>query len=203
MTSAEKLYGGQGASERQAGRRERLRTAALELIAGGGTAAVTINSVCAAAGLNKRYFYESYPGRDDLLVELLGSFFDEFYARSQRDLQDTGPGIELRARHAVSSLLATLESDPGIARLYAESGSEPGLMELRNAQYERFTEIAGSLADLDTTDPATRFALRALVIGVTEALMHWLREDPRTLDRDQVLDTSVRFLLAALPPAVD
>jgi AcrR family transcriptional regulator len=193
------VYGGQGASERQAGRRERLRTSALELIATSGTTAVTINSVCAGAGLNKRYFYESYPSRDALLVELLGSFFDDFYARSQRELQDAGPGIELRARHAVSSLLAVLESDPGVARLYAESGSEPGLVDLRTAQYERFTDIAGALADLDTADPTTRYALRALVIGVTEALMHWLREDPPTMGREQVLDTSVRFLLAAMP----
>jgi AcrR family transcriptional regulator len=200
---SEKTYGGLDAGQRQAGRRERIRATALDLIATGGTTAVSINSVCTAAGLNKRYCYESYESREALLVDLLTAFFDDFYARAARDLAAVGSDVEGRARNAVASLLSVLESDPGVARLYAESGSEPSLAEVRTAQFERFTEIAAALIGADAADPRARYALRALVIGVTEALMHWLREDPASMDREQVLDTSVRFLLAAVSIVTD
>lgn len=203
MTTAEKTYGGQGAGERQAGRKERLRSSALKLIGAAGTTAVTINSVCGAAGLNKRYFYESYQNRDALLVDLLSSFFDDFYARTVREAQASSADVESRVREAVISLLGILEADPGIARLYAEADSEPGLIDVRTSAFEQFTGLFAAVADLEATDPQARFALFALVSGVTEALTHWLREDPPSMDREQVVTTSVRLCLAAIAVARD
>ncbi|WP_019875926.1 TetR/AcrR family transcriptional regulator [Sporichthya polymorpha] len=200
-TSPEKTYGGLGAGERQAARRAALREAALELIAAGGTTAATVNSVCAAAGLNKRYFYESWATRDALLVDLLTAFFDDFYARTTSEIVDVPTELEGRLRHAVRSLLATLEAEPGTARLYAEAESEPALLELRTAAFDRFTGLFGAVADLDPEVPSTRFALYALVSGVTEALTHWLRGDPADLSRDEVVETSVQLCLAAIAVA--
>lgn len=62
------MYGGQTREERQAARRERLLDAALERFGTDGFAATTIESICATARLNPRYFYEQFASREALLT---------------------------------------------------------------------------------------------------------------------------------------
>lgn len=60
-------YAGKTALERQAVRRKQLIEAAIELAGAGGQPAATVNAICAKAGLTKRYFYESFTSRDQLI----------------------------------------------------------------------------------------------------------------------------------------
>jgi AcrR family transcriptional regulator len=66
-TTGERRYGGKTATERRDERRERLLDAGLELFGTDGFAAVTIEALCAEAGLNPRYFYEQFATREELL----------------------------------------------------------------------------------------------------------------------------------------
>jgi AcrR family transcriptional regulator len=63
-------YRGLSPEERSAQRRERLLDAGLELFGTQGYAASSIRAVSAAAGLNARYFYESFSSREELLFEV-------------------------------------------------------------------------------------------------------------------------------------
>ncbi len=67
-----RVYGGQTIAQRRAARRERLLDAGLELFGTVGFAATTIESICAQARLNPRYFYEQFQSREQLLGAVYG-----------------------------------------------------------------------------------------------------------------------------------
>ncbi len=61
-------YAGESADTRHQARREKLLNAGLEVIGSRGFASTSVDAVCREAGLTKRYFYEHFKNRDDLLV---------------------------------------------------------------------------------------------------------------------------------------
>ena len=65
MTRANR-WAGVSATDRQAERRALLVRAAFELFGEGGESAVAVRSVCRAAELNTRYFYENFTDTDEL-----------------------------------------------------------------------------------------------------------------------------------------
>lgn len=67
-TRPARAYGGKEAGQRQDERREKLVSTAVKLIGSQGFAALTIDALCAEAGLTKRYFYESFSSRETLLT---------------------------------------------------------------------------------------------------------------------------------------
>jgi AcrR family transcriptional regulator len=67
MTSPS-TWGGRTVEARRAARRERLIDAAIDIWADSGWAAVSLRSVCGRAGLNDRYFRESFADREELLA---------------------------------------------------------------------------------------------------------------------------------------
>ncbi|WP_199254417.1 TetR/AcrR family transcriptional regulator [Mycolicibacterium mengxianglii] len=57
-------YAGQSAEERRRQRRARLLDTALDVLAANEWRTATVDKLCATAGLNKRYFYESFDNLD-------------------------------------------------------------------------------------------------------------------------------------------
>src|SRR5947209_17600727 len=76
------VYGGVEAGERQASRRKRLLEAGLDLLGREGWHAFTVRAVCARAKLGPRYFYESFPDRDALMVAILDQLAQEGAGRA-------------------------------------------------------------------------------------------------------------------------
>ena len=77
-------YGGIDAAERVRVRRDQFIEAALGIMADDEWRAATVAKVCQAAGLNKRYFYESFTDLDSLgaaVVEGTASYVAEFSGR--------------------------------------------------------------------------------------------------------------------------
>jgi AcrR family transcriptional regulator len=72
------------AEERQGERRDRLRAAGLQLFGTVGYATTTIADICVEAGLNRRYFYEAYRTREDLLRDV----YDQFVASIAAEVID-------------------------------------------------------------------------------------------------------------------
>ncbi|PRC57308.1 transcriptional regulator, partial [Mycobacterium sp. ITM-2017-0098] len=62
--TSERTYGGQSAQARRTERRGRLIDAAPDVMAANDWRSVTVDKLCGAAGLNKRYFYESFTDLD-------------------------------------------------------------------------------------------------------------------------------------------
>lgn len=70
MTTRGRPYAGASREARESARREQIIAAGIELFGTQGYRAATVGAVCEGAGLNKRYFYESFATLEDLLVEV-------------------------------------------------------------------------------------------------------------------------------------
>ncbi|MGR6090561.1 TetR/AcrR family transcriptional regulator [Brevibacterium sp. CSND-B09] len=70
MTKEGRPYAGASREVRESARREQIIAAGIELFGTQGYRAATVGAICDSAGLNKRYFYESFATLEDLLVEV-------------------------------------------------------------------------------------------------------------------------------------
>ncbi len=70
VTTQGRPYAGASREARESARREQIIAAGIELFGTQGYRAATVGAICETAGLNKRYFYESFATLEDLLVEV-------------------------------------------------------------------------------------------------------------------------------------
>jgi AcrR family transcriptional regulator len=108
-------YAGMAATQRQLERRKKLIDAGVALIGRDGFAAVTIDAVCAEAGLTKRYFYEAFSSREGLLTAAYESVTQEFL---QSILIATLPHLQDARQLVRSGLTATF----GFVKRHPEKG---------------------------------------------------------------------------------
>lgn len=170
-------YGGVSAAERTATRRASLLESCRTLIGREGVAAVTVEAVCAESALGKRYFYESFAARDDLLLAVADAFYDDLLGQ----MRATIDGVEesARPRLVVDALVAALRSDERLARLYVESPGTPVLAARRHRAIEEYTRfVAAEVFPGTPRGPRAKtrrlLATRLLVAGTTELVADWL-----------------------------
>lgn len=72
MTDPRRPYAGASREERESARREQIIAAGISLFGTVGYRAATVGAICETAGLNKRYFYESFSTLEDLLCTVYG-----------------------------------------------------------------------------------------------------------------------------------
>ncbi|MDX6743555.1 TetR/AcrR family transcriptional regulator [Actinocorallia sp. A-T 12471] len=173
MGSPTRSYRGRSATERTAERRERLLAAALELWGDGGWASVTMRGVCARAGLNDRYFYESFADVEALLLAVYDRALDDLVRHLRRTaLAEPEPRARLRA--SVSAFVTAFASDPRRARVgLAEPAGSPALERRRRATYAMFAELARG--ELRPADPAGFEAAMYFALGgAAELVIRWV-----------------------------
>jgi AcrR family transcriptional regulator len=99
-------YGGRSRQERAADRRERLLASALDLFGTREYDDVTVADVCAGARVSKRYFYQHFADREDL-VRTLHRRQNEWLLTGVSEAAPPAPGSsEEMLRPAVRRLLA-------------------------------------------------------------------------------------------------
>lgn len=113
---APRRYRGLSAAERSAERRERLLDAGLELFGTQGYAASSIRAISAAAGLNSRYFYESFSNREELLFEVYQRTVAEV-AGAVVEATARERSVEAQARAGLDASWRLLTGDPRKARV--------------------------------------------------------------------------------------
>jgi len=117
VAARERTYGGSTLSARRAQRRADLIGATLDLVGEGGSAAVTVRSVCRKAGLTDRYFYESFANRDELLVAVFNEVSAEIFETVSRVIDEVEGTRREKARAAMMAMVLVGENDPRKARL--------------------------------------------------------------------------------------
>ncbi|MEV0033244.1 TetR/AcrR family transcriptional regulator [Nocardia sp. NPDC050793] len=142
-------------AERIATRRTQLVEAATELMATVGAAEISMRGVCRQAGLTERYFYESFPNLEALLITVL-----ETVVVGARDhLLDalTEAPIEREAmfRHVVAAFTDYLTADPRRGRImFVESQATSVLSQRGDELIELFTApIAMTIGAGDYREP--------------------------------------------------
>ena len=140
-------YGGVTAEGRREERRTRLMAATLEIIGTQGLSAATVSAVSESAGLIRRYFYESFPDLDTLLVALYDQVLAEAAVTVLRAIETVDADARRRARAGIAAFIQFIATDAGRARLvfvYAEG--HPALsVRYRDAEALFVRMISGEL----------------------------------------------------------
>lgn len=204
------------AAARQAERRALLLDAAFDLLGTGGDAATTVRAVCERARLNPRYFYESFPDRDALLVAVYDQQAMLLGEAVVANVDAAGNDLAIRLRTGISTIARFVTDDPRRARvLYSEAlGNEAVNRRRIEAQHavvdflvEWDRERRGSTA---AGEAVPTVMASVLVGGLGELVLAWL--DGRIdLSIDELVtqastiflgmsDAAARIAGAAMPP---
>lgn len=201
--AAQRAYAGVPAEERRAQRRAALLDAALDIIGTTGFARLTVAGLCTAAGLNERYYYESFKTLDDVL----GAVFDQVTAElAEAILTATvrAPDDALsKARAAIGAAVDLMADDPRKARVaFVEALTSEALTARR---IEIITSFATLVSDAgrEFYGPAitlqvgsrAQFAAMHLVGGILETMTAWL-SGALDMSRDQLVDESAGLFVA-------
>ena len=117
-------YGGIGADERIRARRSQLIDAALGIMAADEWRAATVAKVCQAAGLNKRYFYESFTDLDSLAAAVVEDTARHVAESSVTAfISSAGQSLRDRAFHSIDAAVRGLVDDPRRARVLFDTVS--------------------------------------------------------------------------------
>ncbi len=166
-TRAGRPYAGISQPERQARRRDLLLQAGLEVFGTTGYAASSVREICEVAELNRRYFYESFNTREDLLRAV----YERIVTESRDSITDaiaSADGVQEAIRAGLTAWWATVTSDPRKARIITLE-----IVGVSEAIETRRREVRHSFADF--------IAAQATELAATERRQ--LRIDPLIVAR--------------------
>ncbi|MEU1523217.1 TetR/AcrR family transcriptional regulator [Nocardia rhamnosiphila] len=201
--AAQRTYGGLSAEERQAQRRSALLDAALEIIGTQGLDKLTVSGMCSAAGLNERYYYESFSSRDDVLTALVDGIAEELVIAIAAALQTAGDDSRAKAHAAITAGIHLLTDDPRKTEVTMVAAMATPQLRARTTETIRvFARLVASegIEFYGVTDPAPDpvidFRATYLVGGLVQTLTGWVRGD-LPIGRDELIDytTDVFVLL--------
>ena len=195
MSTSVRSYGGKSAVERARERRTRLVDATVALLAAHGETGTTMTAICARAGLTERYFYESFPQREDALLAALEHVCDVI-ARTTLGAIEATPGSPEERVHAVMAAFVGLVSgDPALGLVATvHSSATPRMRARRHELIGAFADlVAQEAAELygDRAWPADRARLQGIVYiaGFAELVGAWLTGEV-DLTSDQLTATA-------------
>lgn len=142
---------------------------------------VTVEKICAAASLNKRYFYESFTDIDGLSAAVVDDIADEVRSATvaAADAAAEQP-LEVQAMASVTAAVRTLVDDPRRARvLLGGVAASPELDAHRTTVMRRLTDV---LIDHGRTvhgveleaDPLAKVAPAFIVGGTADAILEYV-----------------------------
>ncbi len=167
-------YRGVSEAERLRERHARLLEAGYRIFGDQGYQHSTVKSVCAAAGLTERYFYESFANRDDL--------FRAVYEAQIERLRDTvvaaimaQQGPEDMTREGLRAYFSALQQDPLLARIVLMEVTRVGgdMDAVWRASVEQFTQLLRGFAPRFLIGPdGPAYDLELLSAGLVGIALH-------------------------------
>lgn len=169
-------YAGMSREERVADRRERIVAAAVELFAVRDFDDVTVAEVCARAKVAKRYFYDHFADRAELLSGVHREQNEWLLAGIMAAAPQHPSSAEELFRPVMEALVGLLRENPERARVIYINAPR---MELRRrGVLRKDAEVFGRLARRALGRQRDRLqferVLLALVAGVSEVVIDWL-----------------------------
>lgn len=179
MASPVRPYLGESAAERVAARRRKLLDVGFELMASDGLAGVSIDLLCKQAGLNKRYFYESFASLDALVGAVVDELASEVTSRTIGAATEAAVrslDANALARHTLSALVGYLLEDPRRPRvLFRELSHSPAAEAHRRATIRRITQVVSVYGHehhkARESHPIAEVASAMLVGGTVEVIL--------------------------------
>ncbi|MCV7205246.1 transcriptional regulator [Mycolicibacterium peregrinum] len=142
---------------------------------------VTVEKICAAAGLNKRYFYESFTDIDGLSAAVVDDIADEVRSVTvaAADAAAQQP-LEVQALASVAAAVRTLVDDPRRARvLLGGVAASPELDAHRTTVMHRLTDVlidhGRSVHGVELEkDPLAKVTPAFIVGGTADAILEFV-----------------------------
>lgn len=203
MVYSARSYRGASPSERIEQRRGKLVDAALDVFGTVGYRAATVGHICARAGLSKRYFYESFPDSEALLLACYERCANEIHDAMVAAVTAATNTVDAQLRAALAGYFEAIDADQKRARitLLEILGVSDTIDAAYVSQTERFASSVEALAApafvASKIPKAQRHIVAQGIIGaITTVATQWLLQDRRR-SRKQLID-SVHFLVLAV-----
>lgn len=143
-----RAYGGQTPQQRRDARRAVLIEAGLDVLAEVGLTGIGVRPVCVRAGLTPRYFYESFPSLDDLLVALCEQVGAEIAEAGLRGLRTAPDDLAARIEACVAAAFDVVLDDPRKACVVAVGAGHAGMNAARQQMLLAYADLVISQFDL-------------------------------------------------------
>ena len=193
MAIPTRRYRGVSAEQRHHERRERLLDAGLDLLGTEGWARTTVTAVCARARLTERYFYQSFPSREHLLVAVFDRIAGEAAEVVLAAVAGAPYDARARARAAIAAYVELVTDDPRKGRITLLEALGCEALETRRRQtLHTFAQLVAVQAR-SFYGPAVA---SRLVGGLAELLIAWL-QGGLEISRDQLVDHCAALFVAA------
>lgn len=190
--------------DRAAERRERLLAAALELVADGDDA-LTVRATIRHAGLNPRYFYESFANVDELLGALFDQQNDLLLARLDAALSAVAGDAPATLRTGIETVLRFLAEDPRRARILVNGWpTSAALIERRNRSVRTLSsQAAASAREVagDRVDPLLVEVFSTMFAGSMGALADAWASGHLGTDLGAVVNRAVGLITGMTAPS--
>lgn len=191
-------YAGQTGAERVAARRAALLDAGLDLVGEDGWRGLSIEAMCRHAGLNKRYFYESFGSLDIAMAALIDEVAHGVLDASLDAMPANGSPAEMTTA-SVRAFVTYLTDDRRRARVLLESPPPGGAAAERRAAATRqgvaLTAARGRTVFQAADAAGFELAASMVVGGTSQAVLDWL--DGRVSGtREELIDGLVAMWLA-------
>ena len=181
---------GKPPADRIAERRALLLDTALDLLGTEGWSGTSVRAVCQRARLNPRYFYESFPDLDSLVLALYDRLIEELHAEVRAAADAAGRDPHARVLAVVDTTTRFVAEDRRRARvLYVEALGNEALNRRRietGHLIARYVEADATRGGPPSPDPITGITAAVLVGGFSELLMSWL-DGHVDADRDRLV----------------
>lgn len=187
-----RIWGGTTLATRRAARREKLLEVGLDLLGTPGST-LSVRAACRTAQLTERYFYESFPDRDALVLAVYDSLADEVRAVLDRAADGVDDPSEI-ARRSIEALVTLMVDDRRKGRvLLVAPLTESALAEPSQALLPALT---GLIRDrLPRSTPASQRSLISVgLLGSLMALFYAYLEGDLDVDREEFVRHCVTTL---------
>jgi AcrR family transcriptional regulator len=201
--SGGRSYAGEAPQDRAARRRRQLLDAGLEIFGTVGYRKATVRAICREARVADRYFYEEFPGTEDLLLAVYRECLERLRATVLSAVAGlAGDDVETLTHDGLDAFFACVEADPRLARVvwFEVVGVSARLEAAYIAETRSFGEMLvvllaerGVLPGLEAE--ARAVVLLAVVGGVSQVVLNWVN-DGFTPARPRLIRPLVGFLRA-------
>ncbi len=172
-------YGGRSREQRATDRRERIVASAVHLFGTRDYESITVADVCAGARVSKRYFYEHFADRADLVIAVNREQNEWLLGNLAAAVPEGATAAEQIFRPAMRALVHLLKAYPDRARVIYINAPR---METRRREVLRSdAEFLSRVLRRPPGRPEEKLrhdrTLLALVAGVSEVIIDWMMRD--------------------------
>ncbi|MCA2209051.1 MULTISPECIES: TetR/AcrR family transcriptional regulator [Nocardia] len=179
-------YRGAAPGQRQQERRARLIEAATEAFGTEGYRNTTVTTICAAAGVGKRYFYESFSDSEDLLLEVYREIAARMIESIHAGISTADTDVTTQVRVALAAYFQLIHDDPRVPRIafFEILGVSPAVDRAYRDVLDALVDICLALLTPHVDhDAHPAVSVRTVLLGLVGAIViiaqQWVLSDYR------------------------